>query len=146
VNLSYHPRDPSSPVDIKVNNGPDSTVPFFGAVVGYASTSDDLGVGNPNYNFIGGTVKVASGSPPTDADNSFEDKTQIDKHVESAIWSYDPMTSLITPHWINCDGSNPATSFVYVPDEPLLAITGDASEFKSYYGLGNNITFIAVPI
>lgn len=67
VTLSYHPRDPSSPVDIKVNNGPDSTFPFFGAgeyclvfllgedmkflwcfiVVGYASTSDDLGVGNP---------------------------------------------------------------------------------------------------
>lgn len=30
-------------------------------------------------------LSVASGSPPTDADNSFEDKTQIDKHVESAI-------------------------------------------------------------
>jgi hypothetical protein len=146
VTLSYQPTDLSSPVNIIANNSPDPTVSFFGGIVGYASSSDDLGPGNPNYNYIGGTVQVASGAQPTDGGNSFEDLTQIDEHIESAIWLYDPINSLLTPQWINSDGSSTATSLIYVSDEPLFLMTGDVSEFKSFYGLGNSITFTAVLI
>jgi len=144
VSLSYDALSPSQ-IEITAINGADPSAPLFGGIVGYASSSDDLGSGNPNYQYIGGVTHTPVGAPPTDSANSFEDATQIDENVESCIWNYNILTGALTPQWINTDGSTPANSLMYVSDEPLFAITGDAAEFKSFYGLGASVSFTFVP-
>lgn len=60
-------------------------------------------------------------------DNSFTTATGIPRSVESAIWSYNSATKVLTPTWINDDLSPAKPSFlVYVESAPnALAITGE---------------------
>ncbi|KAJ7461162.1 hypothetical protein FB451DRAFT_1181503 [Mycena latifolia] len=146
LTFSYSPDGPSQ-ISITATNGPSATYPFFGAIAGFASDSDDFGPGSYNYAYIGGTTQSPAGSPPfTAGDNSFSAATGIPESIESAIWIYDPETGTLTAQWINTDGSTPATHIVYANDaNQALALTGDVGSFQSAFGAPYpEITFVGV--
>ncbi|KAJ7100939.1 hypothetical protein B0H15DRAFT_944231 [Mycena belliarum] len=133
--FSYSPGSPSQ-ISITAANGPSAMYSFFGAIVGFASTSNDFGLGSYHYAYLGGTTQTAAGAPPSsDGDNSFSAATGISKDIESAIWSYDPVTHALTAQWVNTDGAAPATHIVYANDSnKALAITGDVVAFQDTFG------------
>lgn len=139
VSFSYSPEssDSLAQLDILATNGPGASYPFFGATVGYTSTSDDLAVGSYNYAYITGTTQIPAGPPEGADNNSFGGTTGIPKAAESAIWTYNPKTQDITAQWINTDGSAPATHLVYANGAnktSSFVLTGDVKPFQSFYG------------
>ncbi|KAG8977381.1 hypothetical protein FRC05_001779 [Tulasnella sp. 425] len=137
----------TSQLDFTADNSPSATYPFFGAIDGFASTSDNLGPGSYNYAYIGGTTQTPAGSPPNSGgDNSFTAATGIPEDIESAVWTYDASTNAITAQWINTDGSSPATHIVYANDaNQAFALTGDVGSFQSTFGVPYpEITFTCV--
>lgn len=134
VSFSYSPDSPSQ-IDMIATNGPSATYPFFGAIDGFASESDDFSPGSYNYAYLGGTTQSPAGSVPfADGDSSFSAATGIPESIQSAVWSYDPKTQAITAQWINTDGSAPATHIVFANDDnKALAITGDVGAFRDTF-------------
>jgi len=146
VSFSYSP-DSASQLDMTATNSPSGGYPFFGAIVGYASTDDNFSVGSYNYAYLGGTTQTPAGSPPfTEGDNSFS-VGGIPADIESAIWSYDSATQAITAQWINLDGSAPATHIIFVNDEnKALAIAGDVAAFQDAFAVPYpEVLFTCVP-
>ncbi|KAF8634093.1 hypothetical protein AX15_001094 [Amanita polypyramis BW_CC] len=94
---------------ISTINGPLAAYPFFGAITGFNSTSDDLKEGHYNYAVFGGTVSRLASSHPMQGGNSFAHLTGIHNSIETAIFSYNPSTSEIQCRWVNGDGSEPTT-------------------------------------
>lgn len=137
----------SSQMDLYGNNSPSSTYPFFGAIAGYASTSDDMGPGSYNYAYIGGTAQTTPGSPAVEGENTFYMATGESGDYESAIWNYDAGSQAITAQWINTDGSAPSTQILYANDDnQALVLTADVnalcSAFEASYP---EVTFTCVP-
>ncbi|KAF8217985.1 hypothetical protein K438DRAFT_1925249 [Mycena galopus ATCC 62051] len=116
VTFSYDPTSPSAIFDVTANNGVDANFPFFGAIVGYASTSNDLGPGSSNYNYLGAT------------------------------WSYDPVTALLTPQWTNTNGSIVAASMLYDATNVTFLMTGDIDAFTKFDVNATIVTFSLVTI
>ncbi|KAJ7328075.1 hypothetical protein DFH08DRAFT_967833 [Mycena albidolilacea] len=63
VTFSYTP-DSSSQLNFVATNSPSPTYPYFGAISGFASVSDDFCPGSYNYAYLGGTTSTPAGSPP----------------------------------------------------------------------------------
>ncbi|KAF8144382.1 hypothetical protein K438DRAFT_1992843 [Mycena galopus ATCC 62051] len=147
VSFQYELANPDpSEISITVTNPTVAAYSLLGAVVGYSSYSDDIGLGNSNYQTIAGTIPTAPGSMPQDLDNSYDASTDEDSDIESAIWNFNPATLSLKPQWINTDGSSPTTSIIYVSGEyPMLALTGDPDMFYNDYGVGTNVAFTFVP-
>ncbi|KAJ7100943.1 hypothetical protein B0H15DRAFT_944235 [Mycena belliarum] len=133
--FSYPPGSPSQ-ISITAANGPSAVYPFFGAIVAFYSTSNDFDLGSYNHAYLGGTTQTAAGAPPSpEGSNSFSAGTGIPMDIESAIWSYDPVTHALTAQWINTDGAAPPTHIVYVNDSNhALAITGDVVALRVAFG------------
>jgi len=145
LSFSYIPGS-SSNLDCTAVNSPSGAYPFFGAIDGFGSDTDDLAPGNPNYVYIGGTTQTPAGSTPASGGNSFAAATGYDESVESAIWSYDPVSQAITANWVNTDGSTVPTTIIYADgDENALALTCDYGAFSSVYGAFPAVTFACVP-
>lgn len=70
-----------------------------------------------SYTLLCGTIPISPGSPPVPSstiDNSVAAALQdYAYYVESAIWEYNPVTQAITAQYINTDGSQPQTYFVF---------------------------------
>ncbi|KIO21384.1 hypothetical protein M407DRAFT_245478 [Tulasnella calospora MUT 4182] len=148
VTFNASPDVASAELDFTVINTPSTTYPYFGAISGFASQSNDFGPGSYNYAYLGGTTQTPSGSPPSDTgDNSFTAATGIPETIESAIWTYDPTTQAITAQWINTDGSSPATHIIYANDtNQALTITGDVATLQATFGAPYpEVTFTCVP-
>ncbi|KAF8603692.1 hypothetical protein BDV93DRAFT_606673 [Ceratobasidium sp. AG-I] len=144
---SYSPDSPNQ-LNFAATNGPSATYPWFGAIDGFASTTDDFGPGSYNYAYLGGTTQSPAGSTPfADGDNSFSAATGIPETIQSAVWSYDSKTQAITAQWINTDGSAPATHIIYANDDnKALALTGDVGAFQDTFGVPYpEVTFTCVP-
>ncbi|KAJ7835133.1 hypothetical protein B0H14DRAFT_2514511 [Mycena olivaceomarginata] len=150
VTFSYTPDSPSQ-LNFVATNSPSPTYPYFGAISGFASESDDFGSGSYNYAYLGGTASTPAGSPPVSTNsgdnNSFSAATGIPETIESAIWSYDPATQAITAQWINTDESTPATHIVYANDyNQALVLTGSVAAFQGTLGAPYpEVTFTCVP-
>ncbi|KAJ7661973.1 hypothetical protein DFH06DRAFT_363121 [Mycena polygramma] len=106
---------------------------WVGVLVGMGSSSSDLGPGNPNHNPIGLVSHTPASSPPVSGANSFSDVTGTPMDIESSIWTFDPSTCALVPHWVNAD-SLPPTALVYAPSEPMVALVGDVDAFRSATG------------
>ncbi|KAF8215339.1 hypothetical protein K438DRAFT_1955325 [Mycena galopus ATCC 62051] len=106
VTFWYDPTNPSATFDVTANNDVYPGVPFFGA--------------NTVLVYV---LPTSSGAPPTSGDSSYQDATLALADLESAIWSYDPFTTLLTPQWTNTDSSVIAAPIIYVPSE-LFTIFG----------------------
>ncbi|KAJ7461212.1 hypothetical protein FB451DRAFT_490584 [Mycena latifolia] len=146
VSFSSSP-DSRSQLGLTATNGPSAGVPFFGAISGFASSSDDFGAGSPNYAYLGGTTQTAGGATPSSGTNSFTTATGIPENFESAIWSYDFATQALSAQWINTDGSAPATHLLYANDaNQALVLTGDVQALRNNFGaLYPEVTFTCVP-
>ncbi|KAJ7664996.1 hypothetical protein B0H17DRAFT_951618 [Mycena rosella] len=135
LSFSHSPNTPSQ-IGFTATNSPSVAFPFFGAIVGFASASNDFGAGSYNYAYLGGTTQTAVGSTPSPGGNSFSAATGIPESFESAVWTYNPATQAITAQWINTDGSAPATHIVYANDSnQVLTLTGDVSAFQGTFGV-----------
>ncbi|KAJ7328077.1 hypothetical protein DFH08DRAFT_1084649 [Mycena albidolilacea] len=136
----------ASELDLTATNSPDGTYPYFGALLGLASTSSDFGPAS--YAYLGGITQTPAGSPPlSTGDSSFTAATGTSAVIESAIWRYDPATQSISAQWINTDGSAPATHIVYVGDSnQALIITGSVESVQNVFGSPYpEVTFMCVP-
>lgn len=100
--------------------------PFVGGVVGVASTDRNLNPGSPNYAYISGVEHTAFGSAAQSGGSSFTDATNITSTVESSIWTINDSSQLV-PHWVNDDGTTPATSIAWFTNVNELYFTGDFS-------------------
>jgi len=147
VAFSYSPDSPSQ-LDLTAVNGQAPSFPFLGGVIGFASTSDNFGIGSYNYAYVAGTGQTPPGSRPVFQDSTFGTATGVPTDSESAIWVYNPTTQAITAQWINTDGSAPATSFVYANDfNKALLMTGDANKLRSTFGASYpDVTLTCVPV
>jgi hypothetical protein len=132
----------SSPFAITALNGPSVSFPYLGAIVGFSSTSDDLGAGSFNYLYLGGTVLTPSGSPPVSGGNTFSDATGIPENIESSIWSVS-VGNTLNAQWINTDLSSPTTDPFYTED--TLGFTGDFTAFQAEFGPATPVSFTFVP-
>ncbi|KAJ7653643.1 hypothetical protein DFH06DRAFT_523995 [Mycena polygramma] len=138
VAVTYDPDALSTVMDLRVIDPVTDPAGegFMGGIVGMGSSSSDLGPGNPNYNPIGLVSHTPASSPPVSGANSFSDVTGTPMDIESAIWTFDPSTSALVPHWVNADSSLPPTALVYAPSEsePMVALVGDVDAFRSATG------------
>ncbi|KAG8908706.1 hypothetical protein FRC01_007279 [Tulasnella sp. 417] len=151
VTFTASPDGPSDTLDFVADNGPSTSYPYLGGVVGFASTSDNLGPGSYNYAYVAGTEHIPSRTPQAtdqnDPNNSFSATTGIAASAEGAIWKYDPTTQDITAQWINTDGSASATYLVYANDfNQAFILTGDVEVFQGAFGVPYPpITFTCIP-
>ncbi|KAG5646137.1 hypothetical protein DXG03_004376 [Asterophora parasitica] len=134
---------PSGTANIQTINGPDADLPFFGGIVGYASTSNDFNPLSFNYAFVGGTAPTPPNSPAISGSNTYSKRTNDQKAFESAIWTLDGNTYQLTPQWINSDGSSPTTYLGL--SNGIVTLTGDIDAFVNSFGPANWVTFYFVP-
>ena len=128
--------DGSTPFSIATPNGPDASFPFFGAVRGFAATSNDLGVGSYNYAYLAGTVSgTATGQ------NTFTNKTGISELSQSLIWSRGPGNQL-TAQWVNSDTSIVATTIMFL--QGTFVLVGDVATFQTHFGSATPVTLTFV--
>ncbi|EKM58240.1 uncharacterized protein PHACADRAFT_252417 [Phanerochaete carnosa HHB-10118-sp] len=111
-----------------------SSYPYFGGITGLQSISADLLPGTSNYAYFGGVTPTLPGKPASSQDSSFTSLTKISNTVESAIWSMDDSTGILTPHWVNGSGDEQTTYIAYSPSVGVLYFTGDLSEFQGAVG------------
>lgn len=100
-------------------------LPFFGGMTGFSSSSYSIGPGSSNYNYLGNTAHTEPDATPAPGDNTFTRATKLDEGIESAIWSFDVSSKVLTPQWINLDGS--ACSLLYLWQSSVVTILTQAS-------------------
>ncbi|KAG9108580.1 hypothetical protein FRC07_008430 [Ceratobasidium sp. 392] len=146
VRFTYSPDSPSQ-LDFTAVNAPNTTYPFFGGIVGFASDSDNFSPDSFNYAYLGGTTQTPPGSPAVPPEggsaNSFSDVTGIPVSVKSSLWTYDPATQAITPQWINTDGSAPATFIEFV--QGVIILTGGPGPVADTFGTADELKFFCAP-
>ncbi|KAF8350476.1 hypothetical protein F5887DRAFT_302500 [Amanita rubescens] len=120
-------------------NGPFAAYPFFGAIVGFNSTSNDLGQGNYDYSVFGGTVQRSAGAAAIQGGNSFTHLTGKPKSIETAIFSHNQSSNEVSCYWVNRDGSRPETYMGFSGQE------GDKTAFANKYG-SNMIYWITLKL
>jgi hypothetical protein len=133
LQITFH--DTGSVFAISTLNGPDSTLPFLGAVVGPASSSNDLGAGSFNYDLLTASVQTAPGTPPTAGTNAYSSQL-----IESSIWSLTG-GNFLAAQWVNTNSSLPATYLYYLPGSNGLLLTGDPAAFNSAFPGGFQANF-----
>jgi len=129
----------SNPLEIMASNPPDAAHPFFGAVVGPASSDDDLTSGSSNYALLTGTSHTAAGAPPSAAGNSYSGQNS-----ESTIWNYNTGTHELTASWINTDGVPGPTTLYYLPGSNGLLLVGDPGVFNEAFPGGYAVKYTVV--
>ncbi|KAI9065196.1 hypothetical protein FKP32DRAFT_1674846 [Trametes sanguinea] len=139
----------TGPFDLTaLNSALTSQFPYVGLVNGFASTDDNLRAGSTNYAYIAATSGVPAGSSAEAVPNAFNQATGTTKDSESAVWTLDesdPSHIVLTPTWINTDGSAATTQVVYSPSANALAVIGDYPLFSSNFGTVTPVTLIFVP-
>jgi hypothetical protein len=122
-------------------NGSSADAPFLGGIVGFASSSDNLGTGSFNYAYLGGTAQTASGAAPGPGASAFDDSTGIPEDIESAIWPLNGSNALL-PQWLNTDLSQPPIFIMDITN--ILVLTGDPAAFQDTFGSAEqvNLTFV----
>ncbi|CAL1702947.1 unnamed protein product [Somion occarium] len=130
--------------DIRTNNGV-AAFPFFGGVVGFANTDDNLSAGSFNYVYIAATSQTPVGSRPVAGPNAFTAATDISKNIESAIWTIDPNSRVLRSNWVNTNGRVATQSIRYIPSVNAFAIVGDVAEFEDSFGVSSPATFTFIP-
>jgi hypothetical protein len=137
LNVTFN-ESSASPFDIAINNPFDSNYSDLGGITGFSNSSPDLGSGSFNYSYLGESAATAPGATPANVGNSFTDATGIPEDSESALWSVDAATGILSAQWINTDGSSPATFAAFTQD--ALVLTGDLGAFEGAFG-GDTVEF-----
>lgn len=83
-----------------------SVYPYFGAVPGLGSESDEFGAGSYNCD-ISNPLRLAYDGTA---------KTNIAESIESDIWTYNPLTQEIPAVWVNPGGESVTVELAYAND------------------------------
>ncbi|KAI0779117.1 hypothetical protein BC629DRAFT_591172 [Irpex lacteus] len=103
----------------------------FGGVVGPHSSGSDLVGGNSNHAICSGVASTPLGSFASVALSILGQIAGIETSTESAIWSLDDTTNVLTAGWVNHGGERASTFISYVKDVDTLFFSGDHSAFAS---------------
>ncbi|KAI0073505.1 hypothetical protein K474DRAFT_185554 [Panus rudis PR-1116 ss-1] len=115
------------PFDIIATN-PNFPAPFY---VGAKSGSLDFGRGNSNYASLSDVEKKPFGPGLS----------------QSALWSLDPSTKQLIPHWVNSDHRTVRTQIGVDLRNNYLAFTGDVQAFnKANFWPISEVQFFLVPV
>ncbi|KAL2069181.1 hypothetical protein VTL71DRAFT_15519 [Oculimacula yallundae] len=108
----------------------------LGFVNGFANNGHNMGPGTYNYAYGCGTISSPPG-PSISGDNTFTRSTSISQTLEASVWNVNLNTLMLSPVWINDDGSAPTIyALLYQPttDNGILVITGDKTAFRNQFG------------
>ncbi|KAI0824289.1 hypothetical protein BC628DRAFT_1445186 [Trametes gibbosa] len=130
-----------TPFDIEAVNGL-ASFPYVGAVVGFASTDDNIRAGSFNYAYIAGAASQVAYGRAQPVSNSFSSATTTDKDAETAIWTLSD-TNALALTWVNTDGGAVTTPssvhLLYVPGSSAFTLTGDVTQFVGTFGEGTEV-------
>jgi hypothetical protein len=128
--------DNSTPFSISILNGTNPSYSYLGAVVGPASSNEDLSTGSINYDLLTATALTSPGAPPSSAGNAYNGQSS-----EGAIWSFSSATSTLTAQWVNTDSSRPTTYLYYLPGSDGLLLVGDPTAFNDNFPGGYQVSY-----
>lgn len=124
---------------------------FFGGIVGFASSDDNISDANANYVYIGGTNEgtfpllsllpvhnltdpAVSPGPAQAAPNAYTAASGTPRDVESALWTLGADGALIM-NWVNAEGTlAQGAHIVYVEHADALTLTGNVELFREQFG------------
>ncbi|KAJ7664741.1 hypothetical protein B0H17DRAFT_1255986 [Mycena rosella] len=115
-------------VGLNVASGTDDH-PYFGAIMSYYATDNDMSSATDNYAWMGTTDLTTA--VPTVVGNSPQDAQGAEQASESRVWTYDPATAALTLTWYNTDGSAGTTIPVKVGS--ILYATGNVEQLAGRF-------------
>ncbi|KAF7306488.1 hypothetical protein MIND_00440100 [Mycena indigotica] len=108
-----------------VKNAPKNNYPFLGGIGGQEGSS----IGSDgDYLLVGGTRETATGAKPSYCGNTFTDARNILRKCSSAIWLFNTTSGLVTPQWVNDDGTAVVANIGYT--QGAFVFTGDKKTFE----------------
>jgi len=121
--------------------------PFLGLVQGATDTDSVLSSGSPEFTILAGVVKPGTtpGSPPADLSNSYSAANGLPRTAETAVWAFDSSTGMLSPSWVNPDGSLPTVQSFTQSDNGVY-ITGDITAYQAQFSTTTtNVGFKFIP-
>jgi len=119
---------PATQLNLGTENS-DSGFTFAGLVQGRDSTSSNVAPGSFNYLYLAGTAPTSPGATPQSVPNSYH--IGAPRTSESAVWTYDSGSGVLSPIWINTDGTTPPVQ--YFVQSGGIYIGGDSGAFHSRF-------------
>lgn len=86
-----------------------------------------------------------AGSTPQRQPNAFSAAAGVPEDVESAIWSINSATGVLSTNWVNTDGSVPAQFLQFIPSSNAFAVTGSVAQFDATFG-GSQAAVSRLPV
>ncbi|KAJ7461024.1 hypothetical protein B0H11DRAFT_2057849 [Mycena galericulata] len=135
---------PSGARDLVTLNSDTPSFSFLGLVEGREDPSSGLAQGSFNYLYLASTQQTSANSTPQNVANSFSAANGGAEQAESAVWTIDPATHVLTAQWINPDGSHaPTISFV---QGSAIYFSGDLQAFNQMHPAQvQRIAFLYIP-
>ncbi|KAL1747822.1 hypothetical protein HDZ31DRAFT_80122 [Schizophyllum fasciatum] len=120
LSVSFSTSGGNKPFDILATN-PKFPAPYYVGAYGNSALAKGS-YATIGFNNVGQTP---AGSKPVKVN---------DAYYESAIWTFNPKTKGLTPHFVNPDGSKPKTQLVYDARANALFFVGDVEAYnKQFY-------------
>jgi len=107
VSFQTGPSGSGSQIVISLSNSNPSW-PLLGLVQGRDDADSNVKPGSYQYGYLGGVSNPGTqpGAPPTSISNSYFIGSP--RTAETPVWTYDHSHKVLTPVWINQDGTTPA--------------------------------------
>ncbi|KAJ7118718.1 hypothetical protein C8R44DRAFT_982481 [Mycena epipterygia] len=130
--------------DLLTLNSETPSPAFLGLVQGRDDTSSGLATGSFNYLYLASTEQTPPNSIPRNVGNSFSAVYRDSYPAESAVWTLDPKTHMLTAQWINVDGSRPPT--ISFSQGSAIYFTADLKAYHQRYPAPvQKIAFVYIP-
>jgi len=121
--------------------------PLLGLVQGVTDTDSVLSSGSPEFTVLAGVAKPGTtpGSPPADLSSSYSTANGISRTAETAVWTFDSSTGMLSPSWVNPDGSLPTVQS-FTQNDNGIYLTGDITAYQATFSTTtSNIAFKFIP-
>ncbi|KAJ7632159.1 hypothetical protein FB45DRAFT_495013 [Roridomyces roridus] len=116
---------------------------FLGLVQGRDDTSATLAENSFNYLYLALTEQTAPNATPQSVGSSYTAAYGGSNQAESAVWTVDPKSRVLTAQWTNPDGSNGPTKCF--SQGSAIYCSGDPDAFNAKYGAAiQRIAFVYV--
>jgi len=141
VHVDLPKNGPNDQLNLCAEN-PSSGFPLVGLVQGRDDPDTNLAAGSFRYTYLAGTAPTPPGSPALLVPNSYIGPPGLlPRSAESAIWSFDPVTKVLLPRWINTDKNSLAIEVFVQNAGPFIRNTGiyvggDGQAFANQYLAG----------
>lgn len=141
-------RANQKPSSIKLTNGDSRSGKFFGAVASQWMAGGFMGKGKNSFSYLARTAETKSGLGPMNVANSILSLLGIRLKAESAIWTINPFTGLLTSQWTNTGGKVFPTTIFYYKSLNALALSYDHGEFQKAHrdAVPVKLTIVSKPV